>query len=1742
MRTLIEMMNTVKLKFVHTLSLILAFLSFTFSAQAQNYSEYNWLFGNSTSTITFNKSDGRAQLDTIQFVPYGTGGGAVISDPVTGNLLFYTDGENMYDANHDLVPNGAGLGGNATINRAASVMPMPYTDGEYYVFTNPGGSGPEILYTVVDKNLVGNAAGGEPPLGDVDPARKNLGTGLLNPSEGMIVIQQDIDNYWVITNDRTSFDYQVLAISNGVLGAIQTTDLNDVSAPDFEAASFAYDPINSILAVAPKDANRNVTLYNLDLATGALTLNTAILNTGNTDFATEAVYDLEWSSNGENLYISRHGGAGTLADLYQYNLADPLNTVNSILFQPVFRSYGVQRGPDENIYHLYQQTSTDPIEIGVILEADSLYNADSLFFNVGYDSLAFTPSGISGTQFPHFPAPHFETFDSVGFAYLDTCALRTTKFFSNVEPPAQSYAWDMGDGFTTNAINPVHTYQAAGTFTVSLTVELNGITETYSRNIGIVDNDLMIDLGMDTVRCVGEIFTYDAGPGGAAYFWNTGEFTQSINVDTTGLFSVAVISAATGCVNYDYVQVTTYEDTNIFRNQWYFGENAGIDFNPPATSAITDANLMSSPQGASSISDLNGDLLFYTNGETIFNKNHRIMDNGDNIGGDPNSSQGVMIVPLPNDSSIYYVFTSDPVYGDFSYDMKYAVVDMRKDTAQGEVIVKDVSLFTNSTERITAFGLGQGITWLVTHEFGNNQFRSYPLTPNGIGQPVTSSAGSVMRLDEEKTGRAQMKYAAGGGVIAVAFQDTNENFVELFNVADSTGQITGLAKIDIEEAAPSVIYGVEFSSSLQRLYVSTNGPGGSNLLQYDLDSLRTPTAKADIEATKFVLGSDPALQYGALQTGTDGIIYLAVDGETSVGTINSPNSDDAAASFNDSGFDLMGRTSRLGLPNFVQELPLSTQNPGIAFSNPCLGLPTAFDGTGTSIIDEYFWSFDDGTSASVEDTTHIYNLSGIYNVSLNVTNRCGLDTLFVEPVEIFPIPAEPTLLDAVALCNGPVTLEAWPVDTAAFSYTWSTGETTRSITVDAASLVTVFITNAEGCRSDPRESFIDDTRPVVDLGADQVICQNTIFPPLDAANPGSTYAWLLNGSSNGNVLRTQEVDTSVPGVLVYEVTVEDILNCVTTDLVAFTVESLPVFTTVGGTTTGCGNDDGTIDINLTDTGSFTYSVTGPSTIATTALTGPATVTTPNTLIPGGYAITVSNTLTGCALGQVATVDDGGAGFTIDNFVPTPDCPGDGILTFELAGPAPANVNYELFNEFGLLVVGAGASPAPTFPINNLDSGTYSIIVEELISGNNCIQTLDNIVLDGTPLAEYATTPQNICGTEGEISIFPTTIDPAITYTWSGPGLVGSSLGETVTVSAGGNYSVTSSGAGFCEVTESINVVQSDAPVVEIVPEGADCEGRLILFADVTNGLVGNGGYQWDNGDNGSRRGIVSSGTYDVLVLDQGTGCTGTASREVSVFSELTVFAAAAPNCDENEEVFLTAYSNITEDVTFEWTSPTGEALADQSAEISIGESGLYTVSVASNISTCDANASLNVLVVPISEDQLLLGEREMFCSEDPDPTNNSVNLDPGQFSTYEWTIINDDEILSTDRVFNTTEAGIYEVTLSNGFTCIRDAIEVIDDCLPKVFAPNAFTPEATPGINDEFFVYPNPYVDNFEIKIYSRWGELVYQSNDIDFRWNGVYSGKLLKIDTYVYVMSFTSSLMPELGRIEQRGGVALLR
>ena len=79
-------------------------------------------------------------------------------------------------------------------------------------------------------------------------------------------------------------------------------------------------------------------------------------------------------------------------------------------------------------------------------------------------------------------------------------------------------------------------------------------------------------------------------------------------------------------------------------NNWYFGEYSGLDFNFAQVNIQYDSS-MSTPAGCSSISDRDGNLMFYTNGQTVWNKNHEIMDNGEGLNAEIDNNQSSIIIP-----------------------------------------------------------------------------------------------------------------------------------------------------------------------------------------------------------------------------------------------------------------------------------------------------------------------------------------------------------------------------------------------------------------------------------------------------------------------------------------------------------------------------------------------------------------------------------------------------------------------------------------------------------------------------------------------------------------------------------------------------------------------------------------------------------------------------------------------------------------------------------------------------------------------------------------------------------------------------------------------------------------------------------------------------------------------------------------------------------------------------------------
>ncbi|MBF4986184.1 hypothetical protein FNJ87_18310, partial [Nonlabens mediterrranea] len=117
-------------------------------------------------------------------------------------------------------------------------------------------------------------------------------------------------------------------------------------------------------------------------------------------------------------------------------------------------------------------------------------------------------------------------------------------------------------------------------------------------------------------------------------------------------------------------------------SNWYFGENAGLTFNGGFPTALINGNL-NTAEGCAAISDSQGNLRFYTDGRSVYNRDHLVMPNGSQLQGNSSSTQSGLIVPHPGNTNLYYIFTLQSLAAPGG--LRYSVVDMSLDTGLGAV-------------------------------------------------------------------------------------------------------------------------------------------------------------------------------------------------------------------------------------------------------------------------------------------------------------------------------------------------------------------------------------------------------------------------------------------------------------------------------------------------------------------------------------------------------------------------------------------------------------------------------------------------------------------------------------------------------------------------------------------------------------------------------------------------------------------------------------------------------------------------------------------------------------------------------------------------------------------------------------------------------------------------------------------------------------------------------------------------
>lgn len=638
--------------------------------------------------------------------------------------------------------------------------------------------------------------------------------------------------------------------------------------------------------------------------------------------------------------------------------------------------------------------------------------------------------------------------------------------------------------------------------------------------------------------------------------------------------------------------ITSIQAQSKRYNIWYFGEKAGMDFNNTPPTALLD-NPINTDEGTATIADEDGDLLFFSNGVKVFNKELELMENGDSLYGNKSSTTSVVVIPKHNNDSIYYLFTVDAFYGFGTYEgFNYSIVDMTYNNGLGKVTEKNIAIRDTITEHLAVIPHSNGIDyWVLVHGLGDNIFYAYLFNENGLFGPTISAVGTNTYY-EYSTG--QLQASPDGSRIALASQKTDWlNYIEVYDFDRTTGSVSN--PIYMSNGLDKV-YGLEFSPDGKLLYRTS---GNNKIIQHQVYENSISSGTIISEGTQDL--------FGHLQLGPDNKIYFSRYSYDQVGVIHNPNEVGLACNLAFDGPDMNWNECYLGLPSNIQP------HVGFQYEQNCVDHSVNFYGS-FSTADSVFWDFGDGTNSTNLTTNHIYSDTGNYQVTLEVyvagdTTHFTSNIYIPETITTFDIGNDTTLcvgetlvLFAPSSFSGFIDSNGMQYDTLVFtsegmkeilvyngqgcvfsdsimvnfdngvevdlvdeiifcededvlieadpnfqSYLWSTDSTSSSILVNEPGWYRVTVTNQDGCiSSDSILLELSDILPV-DLGPDIFFCENESYI-LEPTNYFENYLW-SEGSIDHSIFVNQAG--------LYWVWVEDQNGCESTDTIQVGTYPLP---------------------------------------------------------------------------------------------------------------------------------------------------------------------------------------------------------------------------------------------------------------------------------------------------------------------------------------------------------------------------------------------------------------------------------------------------------------------------------------------------------------------------------------------------------------------------------------------------------
>jgi gliding motility-associated-like protein len=481
---------------------------------------------------------------------------AVIADS-SGNLLFMTNGKQVFNRNFEMI--GDGLFGHYSCTQPAIIVPRPDDPVRFYVFTSDsyrdmnGDQGLNYSYLTL------NSADG---LGEIANLNVNL---ITDGMDGRLTAVKHANgkDFWLIAHRWESNEFCAFRVTAaGVDNNYVSSNVGSVHSGDNNLLGYMKaSPDGSRLAVALYESQA-VEVFNFDRETGKVSAPLV----SPPDY--EGAYGLEFSPDNSKLYLTTLDYANMIPAfpslLYQFDLSASNVFGSAMVIDTAdsgFRWAGLQLGIDGRIYMAKSINATTHSEyLGVVYNPNRAglacnFNmlggtAGSEFYLGGKHSFWGLPNVVqSFVDWPHF------TYDSVCEGDVTIFNLTNT---ANVDDAGWDFQDPSGTSNTADPLRPTHRFSDEGQYQVAVTETFNGIDYTYSEPVTVYPLP-EVSFGADTIYIFqGDNARLSVGDQWASYLWSTGATSSDIYVNQPGEYWVEVQNEQC-CFNTDTVYVVLYE-------------------------------------------------------------------------------------------------------------------------------------------------------------------------------------------------------------------------------------------------------------------------------------------------------------------------------------------------------------------------------------------------------------------------------------------------------------------------------------------------------------------------------------------------------------------------------------------------------------------------------------------------------------------------------------------------------------------------------------------------------------------------------------------------------------------------------------------------------------------------------------------------------------------------------------------------------------------------------------------------------------------------------------------------------------------------------------------------------------------------------------------------------------------------------------------------------------------------------